>query len=246
MEPTLDVTETPPAPARVVPWRGRDLFYGMAAGLVLSTVLAVIVAIVSVSGGAGDASLSQYGQLGIAIYAGLVLATWYFAVKRRGGSMRDAGFRTVSGLTLVKMVPVTLGMMLLNGITIAISSRAFGDVPTAQDQVVGGAESLAFGDFLWLFALAAVVAPIAEEFLFRGLLYPLLRVKRAVVRAVFLSALAFALLHFIPPLIPAFLTMGVVFALVVEHYKSIYPAMLVHALNNGIVMLGLYATIGAG
>ena len=228
-----------------VPWRGRDLFYGIAAGLLLSTVLAVIVALASTSGGDGT-SLSSYGQLGIAIYAGLVLATWYFAIKRRGGTLRDAGFRGVSIGTLLKMVPVTLGMMLLNGIIIAISSQAFGDVPTAQDQVVGDAETLAFGDFVWLFALAAVVAPIAEEFLFRGILYPLLRVKRPIMAAVLISALAFALLHFIPPLIPAFLTMGVVFALVVERWKSIYPAMLVHGLNNGVVMVGLYATIGAG
>ena len=243
MERTLDA---PPPPLPGVPWRGRDLFYGVAAGLLLSTVLAVIVALVSTAGGDGATSLSSYGQLGIAIYSGLVLAIWYFAIKRRGGTLRDAGFRGVSIGTLVKMVPVTLGMMLLNGIIIAVSSQAFGEVPTAQDQVVGDAATLAFGDFLWLFALAAVVAPIAEEFLFRGILYPLLRVKRAVMAAVLISALAFALLHFIPPLIPSFITMGVVFALVVERWKSIYPAMLVHGLNNAVVMIGLYATIGAG
>lgn len=215
-------------------------------GLLLATALAVGVALTAASGPDGETSLSSYGQLGIAIYAGLALGAWYFTIKRRGGSMRDAGFRAVSMGTILKMIPITLGMMLLNGIMIAISSQVFGDVPTAEDQVLGGqdASTLALGDFLWLFALAAIVAPIAEEFLFRGLLYPMLRVKRTIAIAVLVSALAFALLHFIPPLIPAFLTMGVVFALVVERYKSIYPAMLVHALNNGIVMAGLYAAIG--
>lgn len=225
MEPTPNTLEVPiePAGSPAVPWRGRDLFFGLVFGLLLSTVFAMVIALVSASP-EGETSLSSYGQLGIAIYAGLVAGTWYFAIKRRGGSMRDVGFHGVSVGTALKMIPIALGMMLLNGIIIAIISQAFGDVPTAQDQVVGDAETLAFGDFIWLFALAAIVAPIAEEFLFRGLLYRMLRVKRTAAIAVLVSALAFALLHFIPPLIPAFLTMGVVFALVVERYQSIYPA----------------------
>ncbi|HJR46027.1 MAG TPA: type II CAAX endopeptidase family protein [Actinomycetota bacterium] len=240
LEPTI------PPPPTGVPWRGRDLFYTLVGGLLLSVLLVIVVGIVAFSSDGGEPTYAHYGQFGIAIYVALGLAGWYFAIKRRGASIREAGFRSVSIGTLFKMIPITFGMMILNGILISISAALFGDVPTAQDQVVGDATSIPLDEFVWLFALAAVVAPVAEEFLFRGLLYPLLRDKAKVAFAVAVSALAFALLHFIPPLIPVFLAMGVVFALVVERYKSVYPAMLVHGLNNGVVMVGLYAAIGSG
>jgi membrane protease YdiL (CAAX protease family) len=178
------------------------------------------------------------------VYIGLAIAGWFFALKRRGVGWREGGFRRVSGATLLKMIPVTLGLMFLNAIVVGLSAQVFGDVPTAQDQILGDATSITFDEFIWLFALGAIAAPIVEEFLFRGLLYPLLRGRMKVVVAVAVSALLFALLHFIPPLIPALLMMGIVLAILVERYNSIVPAIVVHALNNGAALIGLYLAIG--
>lgn len=241
----------PPDPAdederRKVPWRGVDIFFALMAGTGLSALLMIPIVIVMTGANQEALGFPAVGAMGIAIYLSLCISGWFFALKRRGGTLRDAGLRPVKAITLAKMIPVTIAMMVLTGIVVSISSLIFGDVPTAQDQVVGGADAISFDDFLWLFVLGAVAAPIAEEFLFRGLLYPLLRNKQSVAVAVATSAAAFAVVHFLPPLIPALLVMGVVLAILVERLQSLYPAMIVHALNNGVALIALYATIGTG
>lgn len=234
-----------PLDTGTVPWRAGDLFLAFLTGIALSVVL--MIPIVVIAGVAeGEMTFAAVGAMGIAIYIALCITGWFFAVKRRGASLRDAGFRPVTAGTLLKMLPVTIGMMMLTGLVVSLSSLLFGDVPTAQDQVVGGADSIALADFVWLFVLGAVAAPIAEEFLFRGLLYPLLRNRLSVAVAVGISAFAFAFVHFLPPLIPALLVMGVVLALLMERFKSLYPAMVVHALNNAVALVALYAAIGTG
>ena len=212
-------------------------------GLVLGVVVMIPVAAFLARDGE-DPPFALFGMVGLVIYASLFLTTWWIAIKRRGATLRDAGFRAVPFGTLLKMIPVTIGMMILTAVLVTISSQLFGEVPTAQDQVVGDATSLSFSDFLWIMAVAAVGAPIAEEFLFRGMLLRLLRTKMKLVAAVGVSAVLFALLHFIPALVPALLGMGVVLAVVADRYDSLYPAMLVHALNNGIAVIAIYATLG--
>ncbi|MFP5352077.1 MAG: CPBP family intramembrane glutamic endopeptidase [Actinomycetota bacterium] len=235
----VDAESTPAA----VKWRGRDLVWAAVLGLMAGILVMIPIAAFLAREGA-DPPFALFGMVGLVIYACLFLSTWWIAIKKRGATLRDAGFRPVPALTLVKMVPVTLGMMMLTALLVTISSQLFGEVPTAQDQVVGDATSLSFGDFLWIMAVAAVAAPIAEEFLFRGMLLRLLRTRMKLVAAVAVSAIAFALLHFIPALVPALLGMGVVLAVVADRYDSLYPAMLVHALNNGIAVIAIYAALG--
>jgi uncharacterized protein len=239
------IEATPPDPRP--PWRARDLLFTLFGGLGLALVL-VFLAAFAIGFATRDAgfsySASMAGAMGILIYVGLAIAAWYFALRRRGATLADAGFRRMPGSTLLKMVPVTIGLLILNLIVIGISSAIFGDVPTARDQVVGDATSISLEEFVWLFALGAIAAPIVEEFLFRGLLYPLMRVRFKVVGAILLSSLLFAAVHFIPPLIPALLMMGVVLAYLAERYDSLYPAITVHALNNAFALIALYATIG--
>ncbi len=234
---------TDPVPSRVA-WRVRDLLFALAGGFGLSIVLVLPVAMVAFRDGEEAPTLEAVGGMGILIYVGLAIAGWYFALKRRGVGWHEGGFRRVAPITLWKMVPVTVGMMLLNGVVVSLTAQAVGDVPTAQDQIVGDANAITMSEFLWLFALGAVAAPVVEEFLFRGLLYPLLRGRLKVVSAVVASAMVFAALHFLLPLIPALLMMGVVLAFLTERYDSIVPSITVHALNNGVVLIGLYAAIG--
>lgn len=226
-----------------VPWRGRDLVGAAVLGLLLGVVLMIPVIAFAVSDG-GSPSLGTYALAGLMVYIALFFTTWWLGLKRRGATFRDAGFRGVSTGTLAKMIPLTIGMMIMTALVVALSAQVFGDVPTAQDQVgAGDATSLSFSDFVWIFAVGAIAAPFAEEFLFRGMLYRFLRVRMQVGGAVGISALAFAFLHFIPPLIPALLVMGVVLALVAERYDSLYPAMVVHALNNGFAIIALYIAL---
>jgi membrane protease YdiL (CAAX protease family) len=82
-----------------------------------------------------------------------------------------------------------------------------------------------------------VLTPLVEELLFRGVLYQALRRTMPVSTAAMLSAMIFAFMHLNVVLFIPLLVMGLVLALVYEWSGSIVPTILVHACNNGIILL---------
>ena len=87
---------------------------------------------------------------------------------------------------------------------------------------------------LWLSLLStALIAPFGEELFFRGYL---LRVyeRHGKKNAILLSALLFALVHLFPAAFLDFGIMAIVAATLVYRYGSIYPAMAMHAVHNGL------------
>jgi uncharacterized protein len=90
---------------------------------------------------------------------------------------------------------------------------------------------------LALTLLVVVLAPLAEEVVFRGALYRFLKGK--VTRPVVLSAVIFALVHFHPAGLPGLIVLGVVLCLVYEKTGSIRAPICLHALFNAhtLVML---------
>ena len=96
-----------------------------------------------------------------------------------------------------------------------------------------------------IFTLAAIVAPIVEETMFRGLLYSALRARFGIVGAALLSAALFSLVH--PTLPGGFLTIwaiGIALALVYERRKSLVPGMVLHGIHNGLITLLGFAVFG--
>ncbi len=90
---------------------------------------------------------------------------------------------------------------------------------------------------VWVLALVCVLVPIGEEMFFRGLVYGTLR-RWGVTAATVLSALLFAavhqqVVHFLPIAL-----LGVVLALLYERTGSLLPAVIVHAANNMVAVLG--------
>lgn len=84
---------------------------------------------------------------------------------------------------------------------------------------------------------SALVTPLLEELLHRGVVYGRLRRRMGMWSSVILSALIFAILHFnIVQFIYAFL-LGIVFALFVEKTGKLYPAVLAHILANGVAVI---------
>jgi uncharacterized protein len=84
------------------------------------------------------------------------------------------------------------------------------------------------------------VAPVAEEFFFRGFFYRALRSRYSVLAAALIDGLLFGAIHWdfstadglliIPPLA----ALGFMFCLVYERTGSLYPVIALHALNNAI------------
>ena len=90
---------------------------------------------------------------------------------------------------------------------------------------------------------AAVIAPLGEELLFRGIILSGLLAHHSRVCAVLLSAVLFGMLHLDPwTFVPIFIS-GMVWAWWVIRTGSLLPALFGHALNNLIAMTILHSDI---
>jgi membrane protease YdiL (CAAX protease family) len=84
-------------------------------------------------------------------------------------------------------------------------------------------------------AVIALVAPIAEEFTYRGLGIALLR-RFGAVAAVIVTAIAFAAAHGLVQGFPALFIFGAALAVLRLRTESVFPGMLFHACFNGIAL----------
>jgi uncharacterized protein len=92
-----------------------------------------------------------------------------------------------------------------------------------------------------------VVAPVAEEFFFRGFFYRSLRAHMTVLPAAVVCGAVFGAVHFANGLIavPLITIFGFILCLVYERTGSLYPCIAIHSAHNTLVAV-LAADAGAG
>src|SRR5882757_5987280 len=82
----------------------------------------------------------------------------------------------------------------------------------------------------------AVLAPLVEELIFRGLLYGWLAGRWGTIVAWIVSSLAFAAAHFEPAHIILVLPLGLWFGWLRRRTDSLWPSLVSHMINNGIAI----------
>ena len=96
-------------------------------------------------------------------------------------------------------------------------------------------------DRLLLLLVTAGAAPIVEELMFRGVLYPALKGPWGKIGGALLSGAVFAVVH---PTIPngflPIMLLGVVFALTYERRGSLLPNIVMHGIHNGLILLMVF------
>ncbi len=252
--PTLYVGDLLRRPARIA-WAPADV--------VAVPVMAAVIAIPTLAMGmvlgrlffGGPFALGSAGHLlsrmadMAVLYGSLFVGTACFTVGKYGVSWQMLRFQAVRGHVYAAMIPL-VGLITVAG---AIVSWALAPlVGTAanlgktQINDVFSSFNISWSGFLAALLILAVVAPIVEETYFRGMLYGLLREHWGPGPAVGLSALIFAAAHFfayghsIAVAFPQLFILGVVLAIVAERTRSLYPAILLHSLNNGIIIVALF------
>lgn len=105
-----------------------------------------------------------------------------------------------------------------------------------QDDIAGD-----FGPIPLQILMIAVIAPITEEVCFRGMLFGGFRQRFPLPFAALAAGLVFGLLHYSTgwSAVPMLIIFGAVLAVVYEKTESIWPAIIMHALNNGIALIAL-------
>jgi membrane protease YdiL (CAAX protease family) len=112
-------------------------------------------------------------------------------------------------------------------------------------ELLGGEEELTAFQARWLadrnlaatLATIAIVPAVCEEVLCRGLLARALAARHPMWLAAGVSAAAFSLLHLsVPRALPTF-TLGLVLAWLALESASVWPAVVMHAVNNAVAIL---------
>ncbi|MEM8828429.1 MAG: type II CAAX endopeptidase family protein [Cyanobacteria bacterium P01_G01_bin.19] len=86
------------------------------------------------------------------------------------------------------------------------------------------------------FAISAMLfAPLIEEFFFRGMIFQKLALTRGIVKAMVISAIAFALVHFRYDLIPLFI-FGILYVILYLKTKQLAVPILAHFFYNATVV----------
>src|SRR5699024_3286895 len=109
------------------------------------------------------------------------------------------------------------------------------------DDVV--AELLGGGPLIAVLGLVSVAAlvPVFEEVVFRGIVLPAARARFRVVPGIALAGAVFAAVHMLPPALPYLLVVGIALCAMAEWYRSIVPGIVLHGLNNAMVVAGVVA-----
>ena len=208
----------------------------------------VVLAVIAFGGG------SQLGRLGLdPVVNGLIftalsgvagIAGFAAAALLRIRSLSAFGVRRTSWRWLL----AGAGVGLLAWVLARLASVAYigitGDTANVQDVYAGGASGGALSVVLSV-VFIAIATPIGEELLFRGVVANVL-LRYGPFIGVVSSAVIFALIHGINVALPTALVVGLITAEVFRRSGSIWPGVVVHAVNNavGFVIALLLAGMG--
>lgn len=244
MSALTDIPEHTQSTRPGVSWDWRHIVGAVLVGLMLGVLLSLAaLGVLSLLG----IPLSESAQGGIStvgLYLGLALGIGLIIIQRRGATWRDVGFRPVSVRTVLTMIPVLILLLVANFVISLALVAVFGEIRNPQEEALAPGGRLSRETFLWLFPGIAIVGPIVEEILFRGVLYPYLRARMRVFLAVVLTAALFSVVHVIPILLLPLFVAGVALTLVTERYDSIIPAIVLHGVFNGLNLAVFYAVTG--
>lgn len=105
-----------------------------------------------------------------------------------------------------------------------------------------------YATYVGALVVASVLAPVAEELLFRGIVYRWVAERAGMAAGIAISALSFALAHFDPALINIFhlALIGAVMAVIYQRTRSLWCPIAAHAAYNMFVASANYMNNFAG
>ncbi|MBQ9403016.1 CPBP family intramembrane metalloprotease [Candidatus Saccharibacteria bacterium] len=167
-------------------------------------------------------------------------------------SKSDLGLNELPTWTDIGLAPVGLIVYVLLAALITSIFSVFPWFNVSETQDVGFNSLIVPSDRVFAFISLVVIAPIAEELIFRGLLYQKIKglfskdkKRLAIIVATIITSVAFGFMHGQWNVGVNVFALSVVLCVLREITGSIYSGILVHMLKNAIAFYILYiATIG--
>ena len=234
--------DPPELPAGVVPgdgrpaWRPSSAWLALIASLAFAVVFGGIVAAIITAVAGGDLDDAPPGALITSTFLqdiGFVAVPLFFAAMIARPKPWQFGLRRTRLWPAVGAVVVTyVAFIVFSAAFVTLFGiEAEDDLP----QELGVEDS----DVALVFSalLICVMAPVAEEFLFRGFMFPALQRWKGTWPAALIVGSLFGLIHVLgSPLgfIPLLAFFGIALCLLYARTKSLYPCIALHALNNTV------------
>ncbi len=179
-----------------------------------------------------DTIVQDIGFVLAAVYCahigGRAVHSWQFGLRRPRG-----GWRRAIGLVALLIVAFIL-------LSAAWSAAVHPPEDTKVLESLGSHEGTVL--LLLSAALTCVVAPICEEFLFRGFIFTALRNWRGTLPAALITGLVFGGVHYgsAPALdLVPLAALGFGLCLLYRYTGSLYPSIVAHSLNNSLAFSSL-------
>ncbi|MGD7048778.1 CPBP family intramembrane metalloprotease [Rossellomorea marisflavi] len=220
-------------------WKFKDAMIVLAINLVAGFVVADLF----IKSGLSRMGLSslEAGTIGGMFLAVVAFTTVYlWGVRKYSISWKVIGiFNAKKIIQHKKMILLyTFGALIVSLLLLFAMYSIIGVSPNSRSNAVD--DTYLFAILLAVFS-SVIVSPIYEEVLYRGFIYPTLRNRFGVKKAIVFSALIFSLVH-LPSIdiLPVNFVNGLVFAILYERTNSIYVPMVAHALFNLSLMTLVY------
>ena len=237
-----------------VPWRWPDLLKALAAAVVVFVVAAILVQVGRAPLRALEHDLMRQGLSphvyllmlnSLIAYVAAVVALALFIVRPYHASWATLGYRSVPVLRLaIPLLAYPVTVFVAADVEAAVVRFVLhGHFVNPQAQQLAGGVTRTAANTVGLLLLVAVLAPLVEETVFRGVLYQWLRKSLPVWAAAGLSATIFATTHVIPTIFPWLFVTGLALALVFEYCGTLYCSMLLHGIINGVNVAMLIGTL---
>ncbi|MBD5517758.1 MAG: CPBP family intramembrane metalloprotease [Lachnospiraceae bacterium] len=181
---------------------------------------------------AGSMLQIKYGLMGVFGTQLILLAVPLFLVIYTKRDVKETyGFAYTKAADYLGSAVLIVGAYLVN-LVIAVGLTSL--FPESTGNVEAVFEDIMSGNVLAVFSVIALAPAVCEEMLFRGVIMHSLKAKYRVPSAIAITAALFGLYHMsLVKFIPTGL-LGLLLCLVVWKTGSIYPAMLMHFINNAI------------
>ncbi len=234
-----------PRPPVPLAWKTRDvILMVLACGLCLLFALTVIE---SLSRDLMQADQHPDVEWVVSSTVGSVVYVSVFVVVMglswlRGYRLADLGFRRTTGRLLAGAVGLGVIFLPIRLILVFFVLIVFGMDLNETSLLGEPTESDEFSAWYLLGIVEAILmigifAPVVEELFFRGLLHSWLGQKLPAIPAIGITGFLFGLAHLDPLMVMSNIVLGFVLSAAYHYSQSLWVSMLIHFVNNGVVIV---------
>lgn len=216
--------------------KNKSIFKTYAIYYICVTLFCIIRIIASLGyfpgGKGGDVLFSALLQLGVLFLLPLFLSCKLLKCSPKK-VFKDCNYDKIN--VNIVIISVVLGILCFF-INIAVSSLFNGILSFSGYRFIygsGGESDYSISNFFLQIFLVAVLPAIGEEFIHRGIVLQGIK-HMGFKKAILISSLLFGLIHFNIQQVSYAFVIGLVLGLVAVVSKNIFPAMIIHFVNNGI------------